>query len=117
MTDSAYEPYYVPHSSKLPIFASIGIFLTVFGIGHILTDISADVDTAFGMATLMSGGLVMGLTLFFWFSKVIEENHKQLYSDQMNRSYVWGMSWFIFSEVMFFAAFFWCLVVRSCVRG
>jgi|TARA_B110000196_G_scaffold320136_1_gene340709 cytochrome c oxidase subunit 3 len=110
MTDSAYEPYYVPHSSKLPIFASIGIFLTVFGIGHILTDLSADVDSAFGMATLMSGGLVMGLTLFFWFSKVIEENHKQLYSDQMNRSYVWGMSWFIFSEVMFFAAFFGALL-------
>jgi cytochrome c oxidase subunit 3 len=109
MTDSAYEPYYVPHSSKLPIFASIGIFLTVFGIGHILNDLSAGVDSAFGMVTLISGGLVMGLTLFFWFSKVIEENYKQLYSNQMNRSYVWGMSWFIFSEVMFFAAFFGAL--------
>ena len=109
MTDSAYEPYYVPHSSKLPIFASIGIFLTVFGIGHILNDLSAGVDSAFGMVTLISGGLVMWLTLFFWFSKVIEENYKQLYSNQMNRSYVWGMSWFIFSEVMFFAAFFGAL--------
>jgi cytochrome c oxidase subunit 3 len=109
MTDSAYEPYYVPHSSKLPIFASIGIFLTVFGIGHILNDLSAGVDSAFGMVTLILGGLVMGLTLFFWFSKVIEENYKQLYSNQMNRSYVWGMSWFIFSEVMFFAAFFGAL--------
>jgi len=109
MSDSAYEPYYVPHSSKLPIFASLGIFLTVFGIGHILNDLSAGVDSAFGMVTLMLGGLVMGLTLFFWFSKVIEENYKQLYSDQMNRSYVWGMSWFIFSEVMFFAAFFGAL--------
>ena len=27
-------------------------------------------------------------------------------SDQLKRSYVWGMSWFIFSEVMFFAVFF-----------
>ncbi len=109
MSDSAYEPYYVPHSSKLPIFASIGIFLTVFGIAHILNDLTAGADGGWGVAILLMGGLVMGLTLFCWFAKVIEENHAKLYSDQMNRTYVWGMSWFIFSEVMFFAAFFGAL--------
>jgi cytochrome c oxidase subunit 3 len=57
----------------------------------------------------MMGGLVMAATLFFWFSKVIEENHAKMYSQQMNKSFVWGMSWFIFSEVMFFAAFFGAL--------
>ena len=47
--------------------------------------------------------------LLLWFSEVIKENHSNLYSDQLNRSFVWGMSWFIFSEVMFFAAFFGAL--------
>jgi cytochrome c oxidase subunit III len=32
-----------------------------------------------------------------------------LYSAQMDRSFRWGMIWFIFSEVMFFAAFFGAL--------
>ncbi len=104
-----YETYYVPHSSKLPIFASLGIFLTVFGIGNILNSLTAGGTGLLGTWILLFGGLLMGTTLFFWFAQVIEENHKKLYSDQMNRSFVWGMSWFIFSEVMFFAAFFGAL--------
>jgi cytochrome c oxidase subunit 3 len=104
-----YEEYYVPHDSKLPIFASLGLFLTVYGIGNILVDMKAGAEHSVGIWVLMAGGLVMGTTLFFWFSTVIRENHAKLYSDQMNRSFVWGMSWFIFSEVMFFAAFFGAL--------
>jgi cytochrome c oxidase subunit 3 len=108
-TDDNYESYYVPHDSKLPIFASIGIFLTVFGMANIMVDMSAGAESSIGGYVLLLGGLVMGGTLFAWFSKVIEENHAKLYSPQMNRSFVWGMSWFIFSEVMFFAAFFGAL--------
>jgi cytochrome c oxidase subunit 3 len=93
----------------LPIFASLGLFLTVYGIGNILVDMKAGAEHSVGIWVLMAGGLVMGTTLFFWFSTVIRENHAKLYSDQMNRSFVWGMSWFIFSEVMFFAAFFGAL--------
>lgn len=104
-----YETYYVPHNSKLPIFASIGIFLTLFGIGKILNAMTAETSGTLGVWILLFGGLVMGTTLFYWFRQVIEENHQKLYSDQMNRSFVWGMSWFIFSEVMFFAAFFGAL--------
>jgi cytochrome c oxidase subunit 3 len=40
---------------------------------------------------------------------VIQENMQGLPSAQLKRSYVMGMSWFIFSEVMFFAAFFGAL--------
>jgi cytochrome c oxidase subunit 3 len=74
-----------------------------------LNSMTADENASFGTWTLLLGGLVLATTLFVWFSKVIEENHAKLYSDQMNRSFVWGMSWFIFSEVMFFAAFFGAL--------
>ncbi len=108
-TDATYETYYVPADSKLPIFASLGIFLTVFGMGNWFNDLSAGNEGSIGVWILMFGGLVMGTTLFVWFSKVIEENHAKMYSQQMNRSFVWGMSWFIFSEVMFFAAFFGAL--------
>ncbi|MFT4711802.1 MAG: cytochrome c oxidase subunit 3 [Candidatus Azotimanducaceae bacterium] len=108
-TDSTYETYYVPADSKLPIFASLGIFLTVFGMGNWFNEMKAGDETSIGVWILTLGGLVMGTTLFYWFSKVIEENHAKMYSQQLNRSFVWGMSWFIFSEVMFFAAFFGAL--------
>ncbi len=108
-SEETYEEYYVPHNSKLPIFASLGIFLTLYGMGNMFNEMTAGVDSSFGEIVFLVGGLVMGGTLFAWFSKVIEENHKRLYSDQLNRSFVWGMSWFIFSEVMFFAAFFGAL--------
>ena len=108
-SEEIYESYYVPHNSKLPIFASLGIFLTVFGIGNILNDAKAGLDSDFGTIVFLLGSLVMGGTLFAWFSKVIEENHAGKYSDQMSQSYVWGMGWFIFSEVMFFFAFFGAL--------
>ena len=108
-TDETYQTYYVPHNSKLPIFASLGIFLTVFGMGNMLNEMTHGIDSSFGEIVFLIGGMVMGATLFGWFSKVIEENHQKLYSDQMNKSYVWGMSWFIFSEVMFFFVFFGAL--------
>ncbi len=108
-SEDTYESYYVPHNSMLPIFASLGIFLTVYGVGNMLNEAKAGIDSSFGMLVFLTGGLLLGGTLFAWFSKVIAENHAKMYSDQMNRSYVWGMSWFIFSEVMFFSAFFGAL--------
>ena len=108
-TQDNYENYYVPHNSKLPIFASLGIFLILFGLGNMLNEMTNDVDSSFGETVLLLGGFVMAATLFFWFAQVIRENHERLYSNQLNRSFVWGMAWFIFSEVMFFAAFFGAL--------
>jgi cytochrome c oxidase subunit 3 len=40
---------------------------------------------------------------------VINESEAGIYNTQVDRSFRWGMSWFIFSEVMFFAAFFGAL--------
>ncbi len=103
------QSYYVPHNSRLPIFASLGIFLTLYGAGHLLNDMTAGKEQSIGTWILPVGGLVMAGTLYAWFNQVIKENHARLYNDQMNRSYVWSMSWFIFSEVMFFLAFFGAL--------
>ena len=44
-----------------------------------------------------------------WFGDAISESEGGLYSDRIDVSYRWSMAWFIFSEVMFFAAFFGAL--------
>ncbi|MCP3670959.1 MAG: cytochrome c oxidase subunit 3 [Gammaproteobacteria bacterium] len=49
------------------------------------------------------------LTLFAWFRTTIIENRTGMNSRQLKHSYVIGMQWFIFSEAMFFAAFFGAL--------
>lgn len=93
--------YYVPEQSKLPIFASIGLFLTVFGAAGWMNG---------GSPTLFIVGFIsLSVVLWSWFSIVIKENLMGLNDAQLKRSYVWAMGWFIFSEVMFFAAFFGAL--------
>ena len=98
--------YYVPAQSKWPIIASVGLFITLLGAGMMMNDMSAGVKDSIAHYVLFGGSLIMAYMMFGWFSHVIEESRKGLYSDQMDRSFRWGMSWFIFSEVMFFAAFF-----------
>ena len=44
-----------------------------------------------------------------WFNTVISESENGVYDTQVDSSFRWGMIWFIFSEVMFFAAFFGAL--------
>ncbi len=106
--DHKHENYYVPEQSKLPLLASLGLFVTVFGLGSWINEISADKDGS-GMAVFIIGMVLLCAVIYQWFSQVIDENIRGLNSAQLKRSYVWGMGWFIFSEVMFFAAFFGAL--------
>src|SRR5690606_11126007 len=107
--DTHYEPYYVPEQSKFPLFASFGLFLFVFGLGNLLNDNTAGQDTTFSGWLTFAGFFVFACVLYNWFATTIRENHMGLPSAQVKRSYVLGMYWFIFSEVMFFAAFFGAL--------
>jgi cytochrome c oxidase subunit 3 len=100
---SSTPSYYVPEQSKLPIFASIGLATTVYGLASWLN------GHGNGPMIMFVGFLIFAFVLWNWFSIVIDENIRGLNSDQLKRSYVWGMGWFIFSEVMFFAAFFGAL--------
>lgn len=95
--------YYVPEQSRLPIWASFGLFLTVFGAANWINGNSN------GPWIFFAGGLTFAAVLWNWFSIVISENMAGKNSPQLKRSYVIGMQWFIFSEVMFFAAFFGAL--------
>ncbi|HWR79493.1 MAG TPA: cytochrome c oxidase subunit 3, partial [Pseudomonas sp.] len=103
---TTHEQYYVPAQSKWPIIATIGMATTVYGLGTWFNDLSAERADSNGPMIFFIGGLFLAYMLFGWFSNVIKESHAGLYSPQMDRSFRWGMSWFIFSEVMFFAAFF-----------
>ncbi|MFB9884804.1 cytochrome c oxidase subunit 3 [Balneatrix alpica] len=93
--------YYVPAESKWPLVASIGLFFCALGGGLFILQ---------GVPWLFLLGLLIIFYMFYgWFSNVVSESRAGLYDAQMDRSFRWGMSWFIFSEVMFFAAFFGAL--------
>lgn len=99
----AHGGYYVPHGSHWPIVGSVGLTTLVVGFASFLNGSSTG-------TTLMAAGVVITLIMMFgWFGTVVNESVKGMYNEQVDRSFRWGMSWFIFSEVMFFAAFFGAL--------
>jgi len=107
----ATSSYYVPESSYFPIVASFGLFGMAAGAGGMINHMSAGgVGYAFPHLLFLVGTLLLASLLYQWFSKVVTESRAGMYSPQMDMSFRWGMGWFIFSEVMFFAAFFGVLL-------
>jgi cytochrome c oxidase subunit 3 len=99
----AHGGYYVPHGTTWPIIGSIGLTTLLVGLASYLN--GSGVGT-----TMMAIGLAITLFMVFgWFGTVIKESESGAYNDQVDKSFRWGMGWFIFSEVMFFAAFFGAL--------
>lgn len=94
--------YYVPASSKWPVLSGLALGLFMIGTGVWLVFDRAGYLIAVGALAIVT---VMAL----WFRDVVRESRSGLYDEQMDRSFRWGMGWFIFSEVMFFAAFFGAL--------
>jgi cytochrome c oxidase subunit 3 len=95
--------YYVPHGSKWPIIATVGVCMAMVGGSSLLNGN----DT--GKYILAIGLVLVVFMIVGWFSTVISESENGLYDAQVDSSFRWGMIWFIFSEVMFFAAFFGAL--------
>ncbi|MFC0446003.1 cytochrome c oxidase subunit 3 [Pseudidiomarina halophila] len=108
MAEQKHEKYYVPASSPWPIVGAIGLGLIAFGAGHTVIDMSNDTD-GWGVNVLLAGIIVILVMLVGWFRDQINESMSGLYSKQLGASYRQGMAWFIFSEIMFFAAFFGAL--------
>lgn len=109
--------YYVPEQSKWPIIASLGLLVTVVGLGTWFNDLKVARPGSAGPLIFFVGALLLAWMLFGWFGNVIRESRSGLYSGQMDRSFRWGMRWFIFSEVMFFAAFFGALFYLRVLVG
>ena len=95
----SYQKYYVPEQSKYPIYLAIALFLLVMGAAGTINDLGkTDSNSSY---ILYSGLIAFGATLYFWFRAVIREHIAGLDSAQLQQSFVFGMAWFIFSEVMF----------------
>ncbi len=103
------DHYYVPAQSKWPIIATIGLLVTVCGLATWFNDLKATRPESHGPLIFFVGSLLVAYMMVGWFGAVIKESRAGLYSPQLDRSFRWGMTWFIFSEVMFFAAFFGAL--------
>jgi cytochrome c oxidase subunit 3 len=95
--------YYVPPPSRHPAFAAFGLFFVIFGAANWINGQDwAKWLMAFGFLWLFG-------VLFQWFRESIGESESGQYGRKVDLSFRWSMSWFIFSEVMFFGAFFTAL--------
>ncbi|GGP25617.1 cytochrome c oxidase subunit 3 [Silvimonas amylolytica] len=95
--------YFVPQPSRWPITGSIALFCMTCGTALWINNMQA------GKWLLLVGFVILIHMLIGWFGDVITESQHGDYGQQVDHSFRWGMSWFIFSEVMFFAAFFGAL--------
>jgi cytochrome c oxidase subunit 3 len=100
----AKAPYYfVPGPSRWPVLAGASLLLTMAGA-------SAWVNGyGWGPYANIAGILAVIVVLYNWFGDAIAESEGGLYGKRVDLSFRWSMSWFIFSEVMFFAGFFGAL--------
>ena len=97
------DHYFVPTHSKAPIMASVALFTLMIGVA------SWPNGLGWGKWVFFTGVAAMLAVLFYWFSEVVRESLAGHYNRQVDVSFRMGMIWFIFSEVMFFAAFFGAL--------
>jgi cytochrome c oxidase subunit 3 len=98
------KPYYfVPQPSHWPIIGSCALLLMGTGAAFWFNSYPA------GPWIVLTGFCVLLIMMFGWFGTVISESERHLYNRKVDVSFRWSMSFFIFSEVMFFAAFFGAL--------
>jgi cytochrome c oxidase subunit 3 len=95
--------YYLPAPSHWPIVGSLALFCLALGATLAIHAYAA------GGFLLGMGAATLAAMLIGWFGRVIAESESGLHDAQVDLSFRWGMGWFIFSEVMFFAAFFGAL--------
>ena len=103
MSTTADNNYYVPHGTIWPFIGSVGLSTLMGGFIVLLN------GGTNGKYFMIAGALILIYMLFGWFGEVIAESENNTYHSWEDKSFRLGMSWFIFSEVMFFACFFGAL--------
>src|SRR5215510_1521382 len=104
MSDHAqHQHYYVPNPSHWMIFGSAALFFMASGAASWFNGWEP------GRWLVLLGFTILLYMMFRWFGDVIRESEGGKYGRWEDVSFRWGMSWFIFSEVMFFAGFFGAL--------
>ena len=105
--------YYVPGQSPWPFITAVALFLVALGAATFIQQNSGSSivnnEGSSGSYILPLGLTLIVIMMFVWFRDTIKESLANMNSPQMDRSYRMGMLWFIFSEVMFFGAFFGAL--------
>jgi cytochrome c oxidase subunit 3 len=94
--------YYIPTASVWPIVGALALFTLMLGAICYLDEVA-------GAWAFLPGAALLTFMFSGWFSMVIDESQHGTFNLQADRSFRMGMMWFIFSEVMFFAAFFGAL--------
>jgi cytochrome c oxidase subunit 3 len=100
---AAHGSYYLPNPSPWPLITSTGLFTLALGAALTMNHLGA------GPWVLLAGAAIIIYMMIRWFGQVIGESEGGVYNAQVDVSFRMGMAWFIFSEVMFFAAFFGAL--------
>ncbi|HUQ24829.1 MAG TPA: cytochrome c oxidase subunit 3 [Burkholderiales bacterium] len=104
MDQSASRTHYaVPQPMPWPIMGSTALFLMALGAVFVFNGHMG------GWVSIAAGLMVLIYMMVRWFGDVIRESEAGKYGQWEDLSFRWGMSWFIFSEVMFFGAFFGAL--------
>ena len=104
LSESGTTPYYfVPAPSRYPASVAVGMLLIIFGASQWINGAS------WAMWVMLAGFAVWIFILQQWFREAVSESEGGLYNARVDVSFRWSMSWFIFSEVMFFGAFFGAL--------
>ena len=92
--------YFVPPPSQWPLVGAVSMAFAGFGaVGTVNA-------APWGPWSLLVGFAILFYMLVGWFGQVAGESEGGKYNFRVDTSFRWSMSWFIFSEVMFFAAFF-----------
>ncbi|MEE8538547.1 MAG: cytochrome c oxidase subunit 3, partial [Woeseiaceae bacterium] len=100
---AAHGSYYLPNPSPWPVITSTGLFSLALGFVLFINGVGV------GPWLMIIGVAIIVYMMVRWFGQVIGESEGGLYNEQVDRSFRWGMAWFIFSEIMFFGAFFGAL--------
>jgi cytochrome c oxidase subunit 3 len=97
------QHYAVPAPMPWPIMGAAALFLMALGAVFVFN------GKLGGWVSIGAGFLLLIYMMVRWFGEVIRESEGGKYGAWEDLSFRWGMSWFIFSEVMFFGAFFGAL--------
>src|SRR5512138_3140242 len=95
--------YAIPQPMPWPIMGSTSLFLMALGAVFVFNSHMG------GWVSLAAGIVLLIYMMVRWFGDVIRESEGGKYGRWEDVSFRWGMSFFIFSEVMFFGAFFGAL--------
>lgn len=94
------DRYFVPDPSAWPFVLTAGLAAVVIGVSAYLE------SKSIGPIPIVLGAATAIYIIFRWLRAVSLESEHGKYNHAVDSTYRMAMAWFIFSEVMFFGAFF-----------